>query len=103
MIYHLFGHTAIDTDVLTRDETSLVGAEIEHHIGDVQWVADTSCRLLTGIRTFIDGVGSVNSARRDAVHTHPARQADGQGMGQRSYAPLCCRITLCLWLAHTVS
>ena len=74
MIYHLAGHAAIDTDVFTRDEPSLVGAEIEHHIGDVQRVADTSCRLLTGIRTFIDGVGCINPTRRDTVYTtFPAR------------------------------
>ncbi len=63
MINHLAGHAAIDTDVFARDETSLVGAEIEHHIGYIQWIAHTSCWLLNGIGTFIDGVGCINPAR----------------------------------------
>ena len=59
MIYHLSGHATIDTDVLTRDEASLFRAEKEHHISYVQWIANTSCRLLNGIGTFINGVGRV--------------------------------------------
>ena len=53
MIYHLSGHAAIDTYVLTRDETSLVRAEKEHHIGDVHWVAHKVVTLL-----FVDYANS---------------------------------------------
>ena len=49
MIYHLSGHTAIDTDVLSRNETCLVGAEKEYHIGNVHGIAHSPCWLLNGI------------------------------------------------------
>ena len=35
VVYHLTGHAAVDADVLAGDEAGLVGAEIQHHIGDV--------------------------------------------------------------------
>ena len=41
MINHLSGHAAIYTDVLARDETSLVRTEKEHHTGYIQGIADT--------------------------------------------------------------
>ncbi len=69
MIYHLSGHATIDTDVLARDETSLVRAKKERHIGYIQWITNTSCWLLNGIGHFIDDVGCVNPPRRNAVYT----------------------------------
>ena len=56
-------HAAIYADILACDETSLVGTEIQYHIGYVHWIADTSCGLLNGIRAFIDGIVRVNPAR----------------------------------------
>ena len=41
------GHATVDADVLARDETRLVGTEIEHHVGNVQRIADTTDGLLT--------------------------------------------------------
>ena len=103
MIYHLSGHAAIDTYVLARDETSLVRAEKKHHISYIQWIANTSCRLLNGIGTFIDGVGCVNPSRRDAVYTNLSGKTDSQSVSQSSNATFCCRITFRLWLTHTVT
>ena len=103
MINHLSGHATIDTDVLTRDETGLVRAEKEHHIGYIQWIANTSCRLLNGIGTFIDGVGRVNPPWRDAVYTNLSSKTDCQGVSQSRYATFCCSITFRLWLTHTVT
>ena len=103
MIYHLSSHAAINTDVLTRDETSLVRAKKEYHIGYIQWIANTSSRLLNGIGTFIDGVGRVNPSRRYAVYTHLSCKTDCQGVSQSHNATFCCRITFRLWLTHTVT
>ena len=60
MINHLAGHAAIDADVLARDETSLVRAKIEHHVGYIQRVANTTSGLLNGIGAFIDFVIRIN-------------------------------------------
>ena len=49
MVNHLPGHATVNADVLARDETSLVRAEKEHHIGYIQWIANSSYRLLGGI------------------------------------------------------
>ena len=92
MIYHLSGHAAINTDVLACDETSLVRAEEEHHIGYVQRIANSSCRLLNGIGTFIDSVGCVNPSRRDAVYTNLSGKTDSQSVSQSHNATFCCRI-----------
>ena len=103
MIYHLSGHATIDTYVLTRDETSLVRAEKKHHISYIQWIANTSCRLLNGIGTFIDGVGCVNPSRRNAVYTNLSSKTDSQSVSQSRYATFCCSIAFRLWLTHTVT
>jgi hypothetical protein len=60
VVYHLVRHSSVNTDVFSCDETCLVGTEIEHHVGDVQRIADTTDGLLNGIGAFIDGVGCVN-------------------------------------------
>ena len=59
VVYHLTGHAAVDADVLACDEACLVGTEIEHHVGNVQRIADTTDGLLNSIGAIIDGVGSV--------------------------------------------
>lgn len=59
MIDHLVGHATIYADVLTRNETCLVGTEEQHHVGNIHRIADTSCRLLCGIGAFIDRIVSV--------------------------------------------
>ena len=43
------GHATVDADVLSRDETRLVGTEEKHHVGDVQRITDTTDGLLNGI------------------------------------------------------
>ena len=88
MVDHLAGHSAVDADVLAGDEAGLVGAEIQHHIGDVQGIAHAARRLLHGIGTFIDGVLGVDPARGDGVDTRLPRQADRQRVSQRGDATL---------------
>ena len=39
MINHLPGHATVDADILACDESRLVGAEEQHHIGDIHRVA----------------------------------------------------------------
>ena len=53
MVNHLPGHATVDADVLACDESCLVGAEEQHHIGDVHRVANTSCRLLHRICAIV--------------------------------------------------
>lgn len=53
MINHLSGHATVDADVFACDESCLVRAEKQHHIGNVQWIANTSCRLLHRICALI--------------------------------------------------
>ena len=88
MVDHLAGHSAVDADVLAGDEAGLVGAEIQHHVGDVQGIAHTTRRLLHGIGTFIDGVLGVDPARGDGVDAHLPRQTDRQRVSQRGDATL---------------
>ena len=88
MVDHLAGHAAVDADILARDEAGLVGAEIQHHVGDVQGIAHASRRLLHGVGTFIDGVLGVDPARGDGVDAHLPCQTDRQRVGQRGDATL---------------
>ena len=88
VVDHLAGHATVDADVLAGDEAGLVGAEIQHHIGDVQGIAHAARRLLHGIGTLIDGVLSVNPARGDGVDAHLPRQTDRQRVGQGGDATL---------------
>ena len=39
MVNHLPGHASVDADILACDESRLVGAEEQHHIGDIHRVA----------------------------------------------------------------
>ena len=92
MVDHLAGHSAVDADVLAGDEAGLVGAEIQHHIGDVQGIAHAARRLLHGVGTLIDGVLSVDPARGDGVDAHLPRQTDRQRVSQRGDATLAGRV-----------
>ena len=103
MVDHQTGHAAIDADVLACDETCLVGAKEEHHVGDVEGIADTSCGLLNGIGTLIDGVGGVDPSRGDGVDAHLSGKTDCQGMGQCGNATFGCRVAFGLRLAHAVA
>ena len=88
MIDHLAGHAAVDADVLAGDEAGLVGAEIQHHVGDVQRVPYPTRRLLHGVGTLIDGVLGVDPARGYGVDAHLPCQTDRQRVGQRGDATL---------------
>ena len=103
MVDHLAGHPAVDADVLAGDEAGLVGAKIQHHIGDVQGIAHTARRLLHGVGTFIDGVLGVDPAWGDGVDAHFPRQTDRQRVGQRGDASLGGSVALGLRLTHTVA
>ena len=70
MINHLVCHAAIDADVLARDESCFVGAEVEHHVGNIHRIAHTACWLLSGIGTLIHVIGGVYPTRRDGVDTY---------------------------------
>lgn len=72
MINHLSGHAAVDADVLACNESCLVRAEEQHHIGDVHRVAHTSCRLLYGIWTIVFLIVCVNPSWRNGVDPCPA-------------------------------
>ena len=61
MVDHKPGLTAINADVLSGDETGFVGCQEQHHVGDVQRIAYTACRLLDGIGTF-SGLPSLHPA-----------------------------------------
>ena len=80
MINHLADHASVDADVFSRDKVRLVGTEIEHHVGNVQRIADTSDGLLNSIGAFIECAGCIYPARRDGVDTDTSGKADGQGM-----------------------
>ena len=62
VVDHELGLAAVDTDVLAGDEPGFFGCQKQHHIGNVQWIADTASRLLQSIRAFIDGILVVDPA-----------------------------------------
>ena len=90
MVNHLTGHATVDADVLACDETSLVGTKVQHHIGDVQRITNTSGWLLDGIGAFIDPIARINPSWGDGVDTHFPCKADGQRMSQGCDASLGC-------------
>ena len=67
MVNHLPSHPTVDADILACDESRLVGAEEKHHIGNVHWIANTSCRLLHRICTLVFLIVRVNPSRRNGV------------------------------------
>ena len=67
MVNHLPGHATVDANILACDESCLVGAEEQHHIGDVHRVANTSCRLLHCICAIVLLIISVYPSWRNGV------------------------------------
>ena len=48
VVDHKTGLTAIDADILAGNKASFLGGQKQHHIGNVQGIAHTTCRLLEG-------------------------------------------------------
>ena len=67
MIDHLFGHAAVDTDVLASDESRLVGGKEENHVRNVERIADTTCEVLRSVRPGTSFERGVNPFWRDGV------------------------------------
>lgn len=65
VIDHQFCLTAVDTDVLTGDEAGFFRCQKQRHIGNIQRIAHTTCRLLDGIRVSVNRVGGINPAGTD--------------------------------------
>ena len=103
VVYHLLGHTAVDAYILACDEASLVAAKEQYHIGYVQRVAYAPCRLLNGVGSLVNGVGSVNPSGLNGIYSCFACKAHCQGVCQRGNAAFGCRVALGLWLAHSVA
>ena len=103
MVYHLLGHAAINADIFPSDEACLVGAEKEHHVGNVHRMTHAPCRLLHGIGALIHGIGGVNPTRRNGVHPCLASKAHCQGVSESGYTTLGCGVALSLRLAHAVA
>ena len=82
VVDHLAGHSDVDADVLADDEAGLVGAETQHHVGDVQRVLYPTRRLPHGVRTLLDDVLGVDPAWGDGVDTCLSGQPDSQRVGQ---------------------
>ena len=103
MVNHLSGHSTIYADVLACDETCLFGTEEKYHVGNVERIADTSCRLLIGIGTLIYFIVRIYLSRRDGIDTSLACKTDGKGMCECCNTALRCRIAFCLRLTHAVA
>ena len=103
VIDHLLGHTAVNADILTVDKAGHIGAKVEHHIGNVGRVADTTRGLLHGIGALIHRILIVDPARGDGIDTHLAGKADSHGMRQSRDAALGRRVAFGLRLAHTIA
>ena len=102
MIDHLPGHATIDADILAGDKSCLVRAQEQHHIGNIQGIANSARGMLSGIRTLVDRVIRVDPSGRHRVYPNLSRQAHGHGMGQSSNSALGCRIAFTLRLAHAI-
>ena len=75
VVNHLLGHATVNADVLTRNETCLVAAKEQHHIGNVHWIADSAGRLLRGIGTFVNGVCRIYPTRGNGIYSCLSCQA----------------------------
>ena len=52
MVNHQLGHPAINADILSGNESSLIRAKEHNHICDIHRIADATEWLLQGIRAF---------------------------------------------------
>ena len=74
MIDHKLGHSPVDTDVFSSDETSLLRAEIEHHTGDIERRPHPACGMLRCVRAAIHPEISVGQpGEMELPRTLPAR------------------------------
>ncbi len=62
VVDHQPGLSAVDADALAGDETCLLRAEEQHHIGNVQGISHPARRLLGSIGALIDSVRPVDPA-----------------------------------------
>ena len=69
MVNHLSGHSTIYANVFACDETCLFGTEEKYHVGNVERIADSACRLLVGIGTLILFIVRIYPFRRDGIDT----------------------------------
>ena len=103
VVDHLFGHTAINADVLARDEARLVRGEEENHVRNVERIADATREVLRGVRSGIGLERSVDPARRDRIDADAPGQARGKRMRERGNAAFGRRVTFRLRLTHPVT
>ena len=103
VIDHQFCLTAIDTDILAGDETSLVGCQKQHHIGDIQRIAHPARWLLDGIGAFVNRVGGVDPSGADGVDPDFSGKRNCQRMGQGGDAAFCGCVAFALGLTHPVT
>ena len=78
VIDHQLRHTTVDTDILSRDESGLVGTQKQHHVRNIHRIPDPSCRLLQGIRPFLHRISRIDPSRRNRVHPDLAGKARSQ-------------------------
>ena len=102
VIDHKPGLTAINADIFAGDETGFVGSQEQHHVGDIQRIAHTACRLLDGVGALVDGVRRVDPAGGDGVDPHLSGEADCQCMGQSGNSALGSGVAFALGLAHPI-
>ena len=102
MVDHQAGLAAVDADILAGDETSLVGSQEQHHVGDIQGIAHPAHRLLDGVGAFVDGVVGVDPAGADGIDPDFSSEADCQRVGQGGDAALGGGVAFGLGLAHAV-
>ena len=103
VVNHLFGHAAINADVLARDEARLVRGEEENHVRDVERIADATSEVLRGVRPGIGLERGVDPARRDRIDSYMPGQARGKRVREGGDAAFGRGVALRLRLAHPVS
>src|SRR5699024_5511236 len=69
MVYHLFCHTTIYANILSSNESCLIGAQEQNHICNVCWITYSSYKLLDSVRTFIDYVTGFNPSGRNGIYS----------------------------------
>ena len=103
VIDHLFCHAAVDADIFAGDETRLVRAEEEHHVGDVHRVAHAACGVLRGVRALVFRAGGVDPSGGYGIDADPPCKAYGERVRERRDAALGRGVAFRLRLAHPVA